>query len=129
LRWQKGKGAKRQEGNFEAPLPFFPRRSELHKILLCSLIESPQGGKPMSTLRKKLDFLVRMQGEVESIIFAKAIEMGITQLYADAVAEAYLSGKIERDEALAELGAEKVEEIDYALTSIERDVEWGLRDE
>ena len=81
----------------------------------------------MSTLRKKLDFLVRMQGEVESIIFAKAIEMGITQLYADAVAEAYLSGKIERDEALAELGAEKVEEIDYALESIERDIAWGLR--
>jgi hypothetical protein len=83
----------------------------------------------MSTLRKKLDFLVRMQGEVESIIFAKAIEMGITQLYADAVAEAYLSGKIERDEALAELGAEKVEEIDYALESIERDIAWGLRNE
>ncbi|MBM3242824.1 hypothetical protein FJZ31_41720 [Candidatus Poribacteria bacterium] len=83
----------------------------------------------MSTLRKKLDFLVRMQGEVESIIFAKAIEMGITQLYADAVAEAYLSGKIKRDEALAELGAEKVEEIDYALESIERDIAWGLRNE
>ena len=83
----------------------------------------------MSTLRKKLDFLVRMQGEVESIIFAKAIEMGITQLYADAVAEAYLSGEIERDEALAELGVEKVEEIDYALESIERDIAWGLRDE
>lgn len=83
----------------------------------------------MSTLREKLDFLVRMQGEVESIIFAKAVEVGITELYTDAVTEAYLSGKIKRDEALTELGAEKVEELDYALTSIERDVAWGLRNE
>ena len=83
----------------------------------------------MSTLREKLDFLVRVQGEVESIIFAKAIEVGITQLYADAVAEEYLSGTIKRDEALAELGVEKVEELDYALTSIESDVAWGLRNE
>ena len=83
----------------------------------------------MSTLREKLDFLVRMQGEVESIIFAKAIEVGITQLYADAVAEEYLSGTIKRDEALAELGSEKVKELDYALESIESDVAWGLRNE
>lgn len=83
----------------------------------------------MPTIREKLDFLVRMQGEVESIIFAKAIEVGIMQLYADAVAEAYLSGKIKRDEALAELSAEKVEELDYAWESIERDVAWGLRNE
>lgn len=83
----------------------------------------------MSTLLEKLDFLVRMQGEVESIIFAKSIEVGITQLYADAVVDAYLSGKIKRDEALAELGGEKVEELDYALKSIERDVAWGLRNE
>jgi len=83
----------------------------------------------MSTLREKLDFLAQVQGEVESIIFAKAIEVGIAQLYSNALADAYLSGKIKRDEALAELGGEKVEELDYALESIERDVAWGLQNE
>ena len=83
----------------------------------------------MSTLREKLDFLVQIRDEVESIIFAKAIEIGIMELYTTAVGEAYLAGKIGRDQAIFELGAEKVEEFDYALESIERDVMWGLRDE
>ncbi len=80
----------------------------------------------MSTLRKKIDFLLSMQEEVESNIFAKAIEVGITKLYDDAGAEAYLSGEIERPEAIAELGAEKVSELDYAFESVKRDVAWGL---
>lgn len=83
----------------------------------------------MTTLRKKINFLLSMQEEVESNILAKAIEVGITKLYDDAVTEAYLEGKIERSSAIAELGAEKVSELDYALESVKRDVAWGLRDE
>ena len=41
------------------------------------------------------------------------------------VVEEYLSGSMERDKAVDEVGADAVEELDYALKSIDADLEWG----
>jgi len=43
------------------------------------------------------------------------------------IAEEYLSGKMERDKAVQELGEDAVEELDYALKAIEADLEWGAK--
>jgi hypothetical protein len=46
----------------------------------------------MATLRQKIDFLLKSDGILESAILAKAIEVGVTQLYENAITEAYLAG-------------------------------------
>ena len=45
----------------------------------------------------------------------------------EAVIEAYLLGKIDREEAISELGQNKVEEIEYERDVVNRDFEWGLK--
>jgi predicted DNA-binding protein len=82
------------------------------------------------SLRDKLDYLVRTTGRSETEIFAEAIEEGLTSIYRKQVIDAYLSGDMDRQQAIAELGgAEIIEELDYALQSVEKDVKWGLSDE
>ncbi len=83
----------------------------------------------MATLRQKIDFLLKSDDILESTILAKAIEVGVTQLYDDAITEAYLAGQLSRETVIAELGEEKVQKLDYAIESIEKDVAWGLADE
>jgi len=79
------------------------------------------------TLRKKLDYLVRTTGRAEADIMAAAVEEGLEDLYRKQVAEAYLSGKLERRKAVAELGGDAVEDMDYARKALEADARWGLK--
>jgi predicted transcriptional regulator len=81
------------------------------------------------SLRDKLDYLVRTTRRTETEIFAEAIEEGLTSIYRKQIIDAYLSDEIERQQAIEELGYEVVEELDYALQSVTKDVKWGLRDE
>jgi hypothetical protein len=83
----------------------------------------------MATLRQKIDYLLNSDGVLESAILAKAIEVGVTQLYENAITEAYLAGQLSRETVIAEFGAEKVEALDYAIESVEKDIAWGLADE
>jgi predicted DNA-binding protein len=78
------------------------------------------------TIRKKLDYLVRATGRPETDIMAEAVQQGLEKLYRKQIAEAYLSGKLERKKAAAELGDDLVEDLDYARKSVESDVKWGL---
>jgi hydroxymethylglutaryl-CoA reductase len=64
-----------------------------------------------------------------SEIVAAAVEEGIMELYCKQIADAYLSGDLDRAQAVAELGEERVEDLDYARRAIEEDVKWGLRGE
>lgn len=79
------------------------------------------------TLREKLEYLVRATGRREAEIIAEAVEEGITELYRKQIANAYLAGEIDREQAIAELGEDIVENLDYALRAIEQDVRWGLK--
>ena len=76
---------------------------------------------------RQLDFVVGQAGEDESVVLSKALQTGIGVLYQEALIEAYLLGKVERETALAELGPDKLEEVDYERDSVARDVAWGLR--
>ena len=78
-------------------------------------------------MRGKLDYLVRATGRAEAEIVAQAVEEGLSELYRKQVAEAYLSGKLEREKVVHELGKDAVEELDYARRSIDADIEWGLK--
>lgn len=79
------------------------------------------------SIRSKLDYLVQATGQAESEIVALAVERGVDELYRREIAEAYLSGVLDRPKAVAELGNEAVEDLDYARQAVDGDVEWGLR--
>jgi predicted DNA-binding protein len=81
------------------------------------------------SLRDKIDYLVRKTGRSETEIFAEAIEEGLTSIYRKQIIDSYLSGNVDRREAIAELGDEIIGELDYALRSIEKDAKWGLEEE
>jgi len=78
-------------------------------------------------MRDKLDYLTRATGRTEAEIVVEAIEEGITKLYRKQIADAYLAGEIDREQALTELGEEAVEDLDYVRQSIKQDVLWGLK--
>lgn len=79
------------------------------------------------TIRDKLDYLTRVTGRTEAEIVVEAIEEGLTELYRKRIADAYLAGDIDREEAIAELGEEIMENLDYAKQSIRQDVQWGVK--
>jgi len=82
---------------------------------------------PMThTFREKMEYLVKTTGHAETEIVAEAIEKGLSELYRERVADSYLAGKLDRKQAVTELGEEAVEDLDYASRAIEKDVQWGL---
>ncbi|OIP02513.1 MAG: hypothetical protein AUJ96_16155 [Armatimonadetes bacterium CG2_30_66_41] len=78
------------------------------------------------TLRDQLAYLVRATERPESLIVADAVETGLAQLCRKQLADSYLAGGLRREEAVAELGPEAVEDLDYARRAVEQDVAWGL---
>jgi len=81
----------------------------------------------LRTMRDKLDYLTRVTGRSESEIVVEAIEEGLTELYRKYIVDSYLSGELERKIATTKLGEEIVEELDYAKSSVEKDIRWGLK--
>lgn len=81
------------------------------------------------TMREKLDYLVQTTGRAEAEIVAEAVSEGLTDLYHKQIADAYLAGDLDRAQAVTELGAEAVEDLDYARRAVEQDVRWGLKGE
>jgi len=81
-----------------------------------------------ATLAEELAFVMEQQQEDEATVLAQAIRTGIRALYRDALIEAYLMGRISRQEALKRLGSEVLEEIEYQRDALKRDVAWGLGD-
>lgn len=67
------------------------------------------------TLREKLDYLIRTTGRTEADIVAEAIVTGLTELYRKQVADTYRAGKLSRQQAVAELGEEAVQDLDSAV--------------
>jgi hypothetical protein len=79
------------------------------------------------SMRKKLEYLVRTTGRAESEIVAQALEDGLDELYRRQIADAYLTGRLSRDKAGAELGGDAIESLDYARDAIDEDVGVGTR--
>lgn len=78
-------------------------------------------------MRRKLDYLVRATGRAEAEIVAQAVDEGVSELYRKQLTDAYLSGQIDREIAVRELGRDAVEELDYARKSVDADIQWGLK--
>jgi predicted DNA-binding protein len=79
------------------------------------------------SMRNKLEYLVRHTGRAEADIVALAVEKGLDDLYRQELAEAYLGGLVDRHRAVAELGKDAVEELDYARMAVDADVKWGTQ--
>lgn len=70
--------------------------------------------------------LARHLGVDESEVIQRAVEAGVEALYRDMVVSRYLDGDLTREEAVDELGADVVDDVEAAREAIEADVEWGL---
>ena len=55
----------------------------------------------------------------------QAVERGIETLYREMLINRYLEGELTREEAVDELGAVTVDELDAAREAIEADVNWA----
>lgn len=55
----------------------------------------------------------------------QTVEEGLDEIYRKQIADAYLSGQLDRTKAVTKLGADTVEELHYARRSVEADEEWG----
>jgi len=62
----------------------------------------------------------------ESEVFERALEQGLEALYEDLVLKRYLSGKIDREEAIEHVGRTKVERAERERKVVEGDTDWGL---
>jgi hypothetical protein len=80
-----------------------------------------------STLTEHLDFLLRLEGQDEATLLAKALRTGIETLYREALVEAYLRGETPREAVLNELGSDALDEIEFQRDALRRDFEWGLQ--
>ncbi len=70
--------------------------------------------------------LAQHLGIDESEVIQQAVETGVETLYRDMIISRYLDGDLTREEAVDELSADVVDQVDSARDAIEEDVEWGL---
>ena len=82
----------------------------------------------MATLREKIDLLLKKRGDDEATLLGHAVELGLDELYRAEIKSAYLRGELSREQAAEVLGADTVDELDYAREAVRADVAWGLKD-
>jgi len=75
---------------------------------------------------KELDFLLHETDKDSASLLAQAVQEGIHILFKRQVTEAYINKRIERRQAELLIGAEEIEQVDYAWQSVEKDIAWGL---
>jgi len=63
----------------------------------------------------------------ESAVIQQALEAGVETLYRDMVVSRYLADDITREDAVEQLGADVVTEVETARDAVEDDVRWGLQ--
>jgi hypothetical protein len=79
-----------------------------------------------SPITGKLDFITRRTGEDEVILLGQALCLGLDLLYRQTVERAFIKEAILRERAIAVLGLERVEEIEYAKQALAQDIARGL---
>lgn len=81
--------------------------------------------RPTPILRE-LAFLAKHTGQDELSLLSQALNLGLGMLYRQTVEEAFITGNLSRDDAVAALGAQRVIDIEYAKRSLAQDVARGL---
>jgi hypothetical protein len=75
---------------------------------------------------RELAFLTEYTGQDEVTLLARALHLGLDVLYREAIEQAFIDETVTREEAMATLGRERVEEIEYARQALAQDVARGL---
>ncbi|GIV80188.1 MAG: hypothetical protein KatS3mg050_4582 [Litorilinea sp.] len=75
---------------------------------------------------RELAFLTERTGQDETTLLVRALRLGLEILYRQAVEQAFINGEISREEAIASLGLERVEELEYAKRALAQDIARGL---
>ena len=78
------------------------------------------------SIAHELAFLTHHTDEDEATILTRALYLGLNQLYLQAVEQAFIDEKLAYVEALAILGQERIEEIEYAKEALAKDIARGL---
>jgi len=78
-------------------------------------------------MTEKLAFVASERQQEETTLLAQAVRLGIQALYLETITEAFLAGRISREDALAELGRERLAEVEYQRDAIRKDFEWALQ--
>lgn len=79
-----------------------------------------------TSIIRELTFLTQQTGQDETTILTRALHLGLDLLYRQAVEQAFIDETLSRDQAVAILGEEHVEEIEYAKQALAQDVASGL---
>lgn len=75
---------------------------------------------------KELAFLTEHTAQDEVTLFARALRLGLRQLYRETAEQAFIDGSIARKKAVAILGNERVTEIEYTKQALAQDIARGL---
>jgi hypothetical protein len=79
-----------------------------------------------SPITGKLVFITRRTDQDEITLLGQALRLGLDLLYRQTVERAFIEGAIPRERAIAVLGLERIEEIEYAKQALAQDVARGL---
>lgn len=79
-----------------------------------------------TSIIRELTFLTQQTGQDETTILIRTLHLGLDLLYRQAVEQAFIDETLSRDQAVAILGEERVEEIEYAKQALAQDVARGL---
>lgn len=82
---------------------------------------------PTETVSERVHELAEHHDLDESVVIQQAVEAGVETLYRDMVVSRYLADEIAREEAVEQLGADIVNEVETARDAVEDDVRWGLQ--
>ncbi len=77
-------------------------------------------------IAEELDFLIQQTGQDELTLLSRAMRLGLSLLYRQAVEQAFIDGVLTRAEAMNALGVQRVAEIEYARQALAQDVRRGL---
>lgn len=82
--------------------------------------------KDSPAIIQELIFLTQRTGQDEATILTRALHLGLNLLYRQAAEQAFIDEILPRHEAVAILGQERVEEVEYAKQALAQDVARGL---
>jgi hypothetical protein len=74
------------------------------------------------SIARGLTFLTQQTGQDEATLLTRALHLGLNLLYRQTVEQAFIDGTMAQDEAIAILGHERIEEIEYAKQALAQDV-------
>jgi hypothetical protein len=75
---------------------------------------------------RSLAFLREHTGEDELTLISRALDLGLAELFRQTAEQAFIDDELAQDEAIAVLGLERVQEIEYAKHALAQDVKRGF---